>query len=366
MKILILAPLKRKMGPNITASRPRMVFDLVSGLVKRGHQVSILGTGKSKVEGVKLLPVIPKGFIEMGPYENPFDARVAFLTKMAKILEKISHNFDIIHNHTRPEFFNLLVEKNIKTPIVTTIHTQYTPELDETLSLFKQSHLICISNPVRKLFKKAKIYKVIHNGVDTNLYKFQPKKDNYLLWIGRLGRAKDKQGKFMDVKGVRWAIKLAKATNSKLLLAGNVEDMEFYNRDVKPHLCKKIKWVGPISEEQPLSKKQIAKLMAKAKVFLMPINWQEAFGLVMAEAQSCGTPVIGFDRGSVRELVKHGKTGFVVKPSAGLVSLKKALSKIDKIKPLDCRQHIEKNFSLDKMVNNYEKTYQQILNKQKT
>jgi len=360
MKILIVPLLKRKVGPRITASRPRMIFDLVSGLIKKGHSVSILGTGNSFVPGVKIIPVIPKSFQELGPFENSFYAHTSFLAKQAKILEKIGNKFDIIHNHCYPEFFPLLTGQNIKTPVVTTIHAQMTKELDEALSLFKKIYFVAISKAAKKLAKKTKIFKVVYNGVDTNFYKFCPKKDEYLLWIGRLGKARDKQGNFIDAKGVRWAIKLARETNSKLLLSGNVEDKEFFERDVKPYLSEKIKWVGKLSPEQPLTKKQVAKLMQKAKAFLMTVNWQEPFGLVMAEAQSCGTPVIGFDRGSVPELVANGKTGFVIKPKQGIEGLKKALKNIDKINPKDCREHIEKNFSLEKMVENYEKTYLEI------
>jgi len=361
LRVLITAPLKRKVAPKITAARPRVIFDLASELLKRGHKVSILGTGDSFIPGAEIIPVIPKSFIEMGPFENSFYAHTAFLTKMAKTLEKIGNNFDIIHNHCYPEFINLLVEKNIKTPIITTIHTQITPEVDKTLSLFKKSYFICISETAKKLAKETKIYKVIYNGVNTSLYKFSEKKEDYLFWLGRLARAKDKKGNFMDPKGARWAIQLAKETNSKLLLSGNVEDKKFFEEDIKPYLSKKIKWLGPISPEQPLSKKEVVKLMQKAKAFLMTINWNEPFGLVMAEAQSCGTPVIGFNRGSLSEIVIDKKTGFVVAPKEGITGLKKALKNIGKINPRDCRERIERNFSLEKVAENYEKTYKEII-----
>jgi len=98
-------------------------------------------------------------------------------------------------------------------------------------------------------------------------------KDDYLLWLGRLSKARNKDRSFMDPKGVRWAIKLVQETDSKLILSGNIEDMEFYNRDVKPHLNDKIKWLGPVSSEQLLTKQQVVKLMQKARAFLMTINW---------------------------------------------------------------------------------------------
>jgi len=282
--------------------------------------------------------------------------------KLAKKIEEIGNNFDIIHNHTYPEFINMLVAKNIKTPIVSTIHAQAFPEYDETLSLFPECYHISISEAHKKLFKKAKIFKVVYNGVDTNIYSYQEKKGDYLLWLGRLSKAKNPDGSFMDPKGIKWAIKLAEETGSKLLMSGNIEDMKFYETDVKPHLSDKIQWVGPLSSELVLTKPEVAKLMQGAKAYLMPINWHEPFGLVIAEAMSCGTPVIGFDRGAVKELIVEGKTGFVVPPDSGIGGLKTALSKIDQIKPQDCHDHVVKNFSTEAMVGNYEKTYKEIIN----
>lgn len=366
MKILIVSLLKRKVTPEIPAARPRVIYEIASGLVKKGHQVSLLGTADSLVPGVEIIPVIEKGFVDMPIYENPFYAETAYLVKLAKKIEEIGDQFDIIHNHTYPEFINLLIAKNIKTPIISTIHAQAFPEYDEALSLFPECYHISISEAHKKLFKKAKIYKVVYNGVDTDIYSYQEKKDDYLLWLGRLSKAKSPDGSFMDPKGIKWAIQLAEETNSKLLLSGNIEDMKFFETDIKPHLSDKIQWIGPLSSELVLTKPEIAALMQKARVFLMTINWYEPFGLVMAEAMSCGTPVIGFDRGAVSELVADGKTGFVVPLEKGIEGLKEALSKIDTIKPQDCRDHVVANFSTEKMVENYEKTYQEIINIKKS
>lgn len=361
MKILLVSLLKRKVTPDIPAARPRVIYEIASGLVKKGHQVSLLGTADSQIPGVTIIPVIEKSFVDMPAFENPFYAETAYLVKLAKKIEEIGNGFDIIHNHTYPEFINLLVAKNVKTPIVSTIHAQAFPEYDEALSLFPECYHISISEAHKKLFKKAKIFKVVYNGIDTNIYSFQEKKDEYLLWLGRLSKAKNPDGTFMDPKGIRWAIKLAEETNSRLLMSGNIEDIKFYETDVKPHLSHKIKWVGPLSSELVLTKPEIAALMQKAKVFLMTINWYEPFGLVMAEAMSCGTPVIGFDRGAVSELIIDGKTGFVVPPEKGIEGLKEAFDKIDQIKPQNCRDHVVKNFSTEAMVDNYEKTYLEII-----
>lgn len=361
MKILIVSLLKRRVFPNTTASRPWVIYELSKGLINKGHQITLLGTGDSELSGGKIISVIPKAFEDMPSYENPFYAETSYLVQLAKKIEEIGNDYDIIHNHTYPEFINLLVAKNIKTPIVTTIHAQGTNEFDSALSLFPNTYFISISNAHKKLFKKTPIFKVVYNGVDTDIYSYSEKKDDYLLWLGRLSKAKDEKGQFIDPKGIRWAIKLAQETDSRLLLSGNVEDIEFFNQDVKPHLNDKIKWIGKISVDPPLKRENVAQLMQKARAFLMTINWYEPFGLVMAEAGSCGTPVIGFDRGSVNELIVDGKTGFVVPPNDGVDGLKKALLKLGQIKPKVCRQHVVDNFSLAKMVENYETTYKQIV-----
>ncbi len=351
------------MGVDVTASRSRIVYGIALGLVKNGHEVSLIGTADSNVPGVKTIPVIDKGFSELSGFENRFYAETSYLVKLCKKIEEIGEDFDIIHNHTYPEFINLFVIEKLKTPMITTLHSQATPEYDEVLSLFPNANLVSISKAHRNMFKKAKIQNVVYNGIDTQIFSFVEKKDDYLLWIGRLSEAKDGNNNFLDPKGVRWAIKLAQTTGERLVITGNVEDSDFYERDVKPYLNDKIQWFGPISKEQKIDRAEIVKLMQKAKVFLMTINWEEPFGLVMAEAMSCGTPVIGFNKGSVNEIVIDGKTGFVVNPSLGVEGLKKALQKISDIDPIECRKHIEEHFSVERMVENYEKVYQEVIKK---
>ncbi|MCL5432811.1 MAG: glycosyltransferase family 4 protein [Patescibacteria group bacterium] len=364
MKILFASTLKRRIASDVTASRSRIIYELASGMVKKGHEVSLLGTGDSSISSVTVIPVIPKAFVDLLPFENPFYAETSFLVQLAKKIEEVAGRFDMIHNHTYPEVINLLASEKIDTPMVTTIHAQATEEFDDVLSLFKDSNLISISKAHRNNFKKTTFRKVIYNGVDTDLYAISNQKREYLLWIGRLSKAKNKDGTFMDPKGIKWAIQLARETGEKLILSGNVEDMEFYEKEVKPFLNDKIEWAGPVSSEQALKKEEVANLMQGAKAFLMTINWDEPFGLVMAEAQSSGTPVIGFNRGSVPELIVDGKTGFVVDPKEGVEGLKNALSKINSINYEDCRKHVLQNFSLEKMVENYGNLYNEVLTHQ--
>lgn len=365
MKILIVSTLKRRIGPDFFASRSRIIFELSEGLIKKGHSVSILGTADSNVPGAKIIPVLKKGWVDLPPVENEFLRETASLINQARKIVEIQDSFDIIHSHTYPDFFPSIVQNELHVPMVTTLHALYGDYMEEVLYTCDKTYFIALSKGYKKLYKTAHIYDVVYNGVDTALYAFKKEKQDYLLWLGRLPKGKNADGTFIDPKGVRWAIRLAYETGSKLFLYGVCEDKKFFEKDVKPYLNEKIQWVGEVSSDQSLPAGKIVELMQNAKAFLMTINQEEPFGLVMAEAMSCGTPVIGFDRGSVGEVVVNGKTGFVVDPSEGIDGLKKALEKINNIDPADCRKHIEENFTVEQMVNNYEKVYYKIINNNK-
>lgn len=361
MKILIVSTLKRKVTPDNFASRSRIIFQLAKGLAEKGHSVSLLGTGDSNIPGVHIIPFIEKGWVDLPAVENEFLRQTANLIQLNQKILDIQNEFDIIHNHIYPDFFPSAIENDLKIPLVTTLHALYDYYMDDLLSKFKRTYFISLSDAYKNLYKKTTIYKTVYNGVDTKLYSYSEKKEDYLFWLGRLPKAKQKDGSFMDPKGVRWAIKLAQQTGERLYISAPVEDRVFFEKDVKPHLNDKIQFVGEPTQEQSVPLERIISLFQNAKAFLMTLNQHEPFGLVMAEAMSCGTPVIAFDRGSIPEVVVDEKTGFVVPYGQGVEGLKKALSNIRKISSKDCRDHIENNFSIDKMVENYEKTYMEII-----
>ncbi len=361
MNILIVSTLKRRVDKDATASRSRIIYELCKGLVKKGHRISLLGTKDSVIEGVTTIPVVEKAWSEINTLENQYFYQEASNLLAIKKIVEVQKQFEIIHNHLFPEFLTPLIESELYVPLITTLHIQPTEVIDEVISLYKKSSFVAISKAQKKMFHKATISDVVYNGIDTEIYSFEEKKDDYLLWLGRLSKAKNNDGSFMDPKGVVWAIELAKKTNNRLLLSGNVEDMDFFNTSVKPHLNEKIQWIGKVSKDQSLQRQQVIQLMQKAKAFIMSVNWEEPFGLVMVEAMSCGTPVIGFDRGAVSEIVLNNKTGFVVDPKNGVNSLADALSKIDSIKHKDCREWVLQHFTLEKMVEGYEKVYEKIV-----
>jgi glycosyltransferase involved in cell wall biosynthesis len=362
MRILLVSTLKRRIGPDIFASRSRIIFQLGKLLAERGHSVSLLGTGDSEIPGVTIIPVIDKGWVDLPPVENSFIRDTANLIHQAQMMVERQTEFDVIHNHTTPDFFPHILEKELTIPLVTTMHAVYDKTyLDQTMSAFHNSYFSALSEAYTKQFQDTKFAGVVYNGVDTNIYTYSDAKEDYLLWLGRLPKARNEDRSFMDPKGVRHAIALAQKTDAPLKLYGVVEDREFFDRDVAPHLNDKIQWVGDVSSEQSLPIETVVSLMQHAKAFLMTVNQPENFGLVMAEAGSCGTPVIGFKRGSVPEVIEDGKTGFVVDPEQGIEGLDDAYAKISTILPEDCRKRIEEKFSIEKMIDGYVELYERLI-----
>jgi len=320
-----------------------------------------MGTGDSSIPGVRIIPVLKTGWVDQPPVENTFLRDTASLLRLSTNMLALQDEFDIIHNHTYPDFFPSVVEQELKIPLVTTLHALYDSYMDETLALYPNTQFVALSEAYRELYQKARIQHVVYNGVDTSLFTYHEKKEDYLFWLGRLPKAKDEKGNYVDPKGIRTAIALAEKTGQKLYLAGVVEDKAFFDKDVKSHLSNTIQWVGEVSSEQSLPISRVVDLMQKAKAFLMTVNQEEPFGLVMAEAMSCGTPVIAYNHGAVPEIVKDGLTGYIVDPSEGVEGLVKAVGKISQINPKRCREHVEAQFTVEHMVASYEALYEQIL-----
>lgn len=371
LNIAFLPALKRPITLQTTASRNRVIVDLATGLTKKGHRVTIFGTSNSQLPGIEIVGVIPKGIIELGQFENPFYAETAYIVHAITKLVSRQGEFDIVHNHMYPEFLPLLSISRFKTPIVTTIHAQVTEEFKMAISDTKDSSkLVSISQSAQSALGLNST--VVYNGIDTEF--FTPlehgdnRKNSYILFVGRMSKAKDKQGNFLDPKGVQNAIKVAQNSWESLKIVGNVEDKEFYDELVKPHLSSKMQFIGEVSSEQKLTREELKELYQNAKAFLFPVNWEEPFGLVMAEAMACGTPVIAFNRGSVLEIVINGLTGYVVDYNSGIDGLVEAVKKINLMSRKDyqemrkdCRKRVRDNFSIEKMVEDYEKLYYKII-----
>jgi len=355
LRIAQVAPIWYPVPPKKYGGIERIVSYLTEGLVKRGHEVTLFASGDSKTSA-KLISSSPH---YLAGKKIPWSDTFWELENLASAFKKAS-NFDILHCHVglRALFF----EPFVKTPTLFTFHNPLVSESEklppalEILKLHKNQINACFISKSAKKLCPIKIPKswVVYNGIDLDLFKFNPQPRDYFIWVGRVE----------PKKGIENAIRVAEITKIRLYLAGKIdpERMEYFEKNIKPHLSEKILYIGELPQ------KKLAKFYQGAIACLNPIEWPEPFGLVMAESQACGTPVIAFDFGSARELVKNGKTGFVVpflnkRGERNIEGLIGVIKNIKKIKRINCFNWVKGNFSLEKMIKNYEKIYYEILGK---
>jgi len=342
---------------------------ITEGLHKKGHEVYVFGSSDSNIPCNLIsdnMPTLKKNTTwnnahkKLLSYEKEGSAwaikwreilkenyQLTLISKMYQMAQK--GMFDIIQFHSSIPSF-LYFAPLVKTPTVLTVHDPLafpkdTDALKIIYSNLSNVHFVSISEYQKSTMPKNLNYAGnVYNGNDTKQFSFQEKKGDYLLYTGRI----------TEKKGVDVAVRVAKKLNKKLKIAGAIsaDDMDYWKQKIQPHLSRKITHQGIVDT------KKLTKLYQNAEALLMPIKWDEPFGLVMTEAMACGTPVIAFNRGSVPEVVKHNKTGFIVKNEQEMIE---AVNNIDKIKKQDCREWVENNFSIEKMVDNYEKLYLKIL-----
>ena len=341
-----------KLPPPGYAGTERVVYNLTEELVRHGHQVTLFSVGESKTSA-KLAFVFKKAFGLQPQVMQTIKSSFKPWIHVANCFEQ-QDQFDIIHSHA--QFLALPFAAIAKTPSVHTFHRSYQftsqDETDLVLRYAKKLNFISISNSQRTL--DLNFVATVYNGVDTN--KFKPAKNpkrNYLFWAGRV----------IEKKGPREAIKIAKALNYPLIIAGKITELAYFEKYIKKEInTRLIKFVGEIHEEEMI------KYFQQAKLTLVPIKWNEPFGLIPVESMACGTPVVAYANGGVRETIINKRTGFLINEKEGLSKL------IEKTKNIlnmtqtqyntfckQAREHVVNNFSVGKMANDYERTYYKIL-----
>lgn len=338
----------------------------MQGLVARGHEVTLFGTADSVLDGVKLFPSVDAALINSPMVENPFYQHTAALTSIIADMVHNQGDFDIVHNHMYPEFLPMLASSQLRIPMVTTVHGQMTPDIVHGMSRFPEAHVVAISDAAAAAAGRPMTR--VYNGIDTAWFTPQAGEHTEAVFVGRLGSARDAAGNHIDPKGVGDALAAAGETGLPLRIVASVEDRAFYDEAVAPHLSATIQFEGEISSEQIIPRERVRNLYQQAKVLLFPIRWEEPFGLALVEAMASGTPVIAYNRGSVSEIVRDGLTGYVVDPQQGIAGLVKAINTLNGLSKdayaamrAACRKHVEDNFTLAKMVDNYEAVYKSVI-----
>lgn len=353
LRIAQVSPLWYPVPPKGYGGTEFVVSKLTEGLVKRGHKVTLFASGDSKTKA-KLVSVIDKNLYSR---EVPWLAPNYNIQNLIEVFSQ-EEKFDIIHTHI--DQFDLLFRTHSKVPTIATLHNMIWPRwkkrtgewydlqaITKNYSKFPKLPYIAISNKYKEVCPaKINFAKTIYHGVNANLLKFNPKPKDYFVWLGRI----------VDIKGPHIAVQLARKLGFKLIIAGvlrSESDEAYYKRKIKPYLNKKIRSIGALSGYAEKS-----KILGNAKALIYPLLWDEPFGIVLAEAMATGTPVIAFNRGAAGEIVKHNETGFLVKNEQEMI---KAIKNIDSISRKKCRERVEKNFSIEKMVENHEKLYYELI-----
>ncbi len=334
MRIAMLAPIAWRTPPRHYGPWESIVSLLTEGLLAKGVEVTLFATADSITAGT-LQAVCKSGYEE----DEHADPKVMECLHISELFEH-SEQFDLIHNHF--DFLPLTYSSLVATPMVTTIHGFASPRILPVYKKYNgQTYYVAISKADRS--PELDYIATIHHGIDLDEFNFNAKPDNYLLFFGRIH----------PDKGAKEAIEIAMGAGRKLIMAGPIQDENYYEREVEPHLDKNgISYVGSVG-----SKKR-DELLRNAQTLLHPINFNEPFGLSVVEAMACGTPVIAFNRGSMPELIRDGLNGYLVNTVNAAIA---AIEKIAVIDRLACRRFVEENFSTERMVNDYLQVYTQIL-----
>lgn len=332
MKIALTADPDIPVPPTAYGGIERIVDMLVRGLAARGHEVTLFAHRQSTAP------------CELVGYPSG-----AGLPRIAALLARhvVGHGFDLVHSFGRLAYLGPLLP--LPLPKLMSYQRAITPgsvRWGHRLSRGTLEFSACseaMMEGVRGLGRWHRVY----NGVPLATYDFVPDvgTEAPLVFLGRVE----------EIKGPHLAIEVARRSGRRLVIAGNVppEHQGFFDREVAPHVDgDRVRYVGPVNDAQK------NELLGRAAAFLMPILWEEPFGIVMAEALACGTPVLGLRRGSVPEVVTHGVTGFVEDSVEGLVRAAGRLGDIDRAA---CRARAEREFSDSAIVGAYIALYREML-----
>ena len=336
MKIAHIAPVATTVPPPKSGSVETMTSLLTEGLVERGHDVTLFATADSKTSAT-LSATYPHGYWHddaMWPWE------LYEMLNLAAAVERAAE-FDVIHYEAAYYPISLAFTRLCATPIVQTLHHSPTAAERALWTRYPEAPFVAISQEQARLLDGLNVVGTVLHGVDTDRFIFRETPDDYLLFLGR----------FTEGKGVLQAIEIAKRVGMKLILAAAEE--QYYREHVARHVDgRRIVYFGEADFDAKV------QLYGGARALLYPIQAREPFGLVLAEAMACGTPVAALDRGAVREVVDQGVTGMIFD------DLEQMANDLPRVFDLDRRRVRERaveRFGVARMVDEYIDVYQRIV-----
>jgi len=336
-RIAILAPVAWRTPPRAYGAWETVASNITEGLVARGWKDVTLFATKESVTAAKLVGWVERGY-EEDKSQIPL---VSTCLHISKVMER-AHEFDLIHSNF--DYLPLTYLPLIKTPMLTTIHGFSDPDILRVYREHKDTYYVSISNADRD--KELPYLATVYNGIDLSNLTFRETPGDKLVHYGRIH----------NDKGTHLSIEVAKKCGIDLLIAGIIQDQNYFDTLIKPHLNdSSIQYIGPVNPTQRDA--LLKEAYAVIHLNLIP----ERFGLVMAESMAAGVPVIAMDLGSCREVIADNQTGYLVNNVAEAVE---AVGRIDTIDRKNCRQRVEQNFTIDCMVSGYEKVYAEIFRRE--
>ena len=339
LRIAQVAPIAGPVTPDYTGSIEQLVWRLTEELVRRGHEVTLFATGDSRTSAA-LHAVYARGHNDDGDLWN---WEFHEILHAAAAFERAG-DFDVIHSHTY--HYALPFTRLVQTPVVHTYHILPDDDVARSYARYPEAQVTAISHYQRRFFKDSADVGVIHHGIDTDAFPFNPARGGgYLLFLGRL----------IPDKGPVEAIHLARRVGMRLILAGPCDDSEeYFHSEVGPLLDgREVEYVGPVSLRERNA------LLADAAALVYPILAPEPFGLVLIEAMACGTPVAALDLGAVPELVDDGVTGACAPDLDALAGRLPATLALDRAR---IRRVAVARFDCRRMVDDYVALYQRLAN----
>jgi glycosyltransferase involved in cell wall biosynthesis len=319
-----------------------VVSALTEALVRRGHAVTLF-CAPGSVSGANVVTILDESHpdeIERSLYEVDHVARAFDEIDAAASGDR----FDVVHDHCG--FTGVAMANRIDTPLLHTLHGPFTA--DTAAFYARHGHKAAFVGISRAQLASAppELGQIasIPNPIDLNAWPLEERKGDYLLWVGRM----------TPEKGPHRAITAARAVDVPLVLAGVIQpgQQAFFDREVAPYIDgERVRFVGEVGGSAKRS------LFARARGLLMPIRWDEPFGMVMVEALACGTPVIAFPEGAARELVLDGKTGFLVNDERAMAD---AIGRLPRIAARDCRAWVSQHCGVEVVATAYERTYRSL------
>jgi glycosyltransferase involved in cell wall biosynthesis len=338
MRVGVVSPPWVPVPPPAYGGLEAVVDRLARGLVEAGHEVLLAAPANSRCP----VPRVP-GLAEVSP-----DAAIAgdTITELTHVVRSYAAmaDVDLVHDHTVAG--PLYRHRGAQTPVVTTVHGPFVPELNELYrEMSCDTAIVAISEHQASTADGVPVTRVIHHGLDVDQVPVGRGDGGYVAFLGRM----------CPDKGLREAIALARQADAPLRIAAKMREgaeHEYFDHEIAPLLGEEVEYVGELDEAGKY------ELLGGAAAMLNPIQWPEPFGLVMIESLACGTPVVATSVGSVPEIVDDGTTGFVADSPERLVG---ALQAVDRLDRAACREVAEKRFSTRRMVADHLDLYHELL-----